>query len=97
MNLKGIIILGFSENSKAYIDTQFPSNICEFLKVTPQVLLNLTEEHMKRKMEPNFLNMIITEDVSVASFYTGFSFRHYVGKPDFSVTVFLSDDDILIS
>jgi FtsZ-binding cell division protein ZapB len=33
--------------------------------------------------------------VSVASFYSGFSFKHYVGRPDYAVTIFLSDDDVL--
>jgi chromosome segregation protein len=93
--LKGIIILGFKKGFKPFIDTQFPSNICEFLGVTPKILQILSDEHMKRKMEPNFLNMQIKEDVNVASFYTGFTFRHYVGKPDFAITVFISDDDII--
>ncbi|MFX0059246.1 MAG: hypothetical protein ACFE85_00055 [Candidatus Hodarchaeota archaeon] len=91
--MKGIIILGFKKGFEPFIDTQFPSNICEFLAVTPKVLQSLTDEHMKRKMEPNFLDMKIKEDVSVASFYTGFTFRHYVGKPDFAITIFVSDDD----
>jgi len=93
--LKGILILGFKENSEVNIDTQYPVNICEFLKVTPKSLAILNDEHMKLKMEPNFLDVIIKKDVSVASFYTGFSFRHYVGKPNFAITVFLSDDYIL--
>ncbi|MFX1556687.1 MAG: hypothetical protein ACFFC9_05495 [Promethearchaeota archaeon] len=91
--MKGIIILGFKKGFEPYIDTQFPSNICEFLNVTPKDLHRLSDEHMNRKMEPNFLDMQIKENVNVASFYSGFTFRHYVGKPDFAITVFLSDDD----
>lgn len=91
--MKGIIILGFKKGFEPYIDTQFPSNICEFLNVTPKDLHSLSDEHMKRKMEPNFLDMQIKENINVASFYSGFTFRHYVGKPDFAITVFLSDDD----
>jgi len=93
--LKGIIIIGFKKGFEPYIDTQFPSNICEFLGVNPKDLRRLSDEHMKRKMEPNFLDMEIKENISVASFYSGFTFRHYVGKPDFTITVFISDDDII--
>ncbi|MBY9012484.1 MAG: hypothetical protein KGD70_08935 [Candidatus Lokiarchaeota archaeon] len=93
--MKGIIILGFEKYSKTRIDTQFPSNICEFLGVTPETLKGLVEHHMKKKMEPNYVEMMLEDDVSVASFYSGFSFRHYVGNPNFAVSIFLSQDEIL--
>lgn len=93
--LKGIIIVGFEENSETYIDTQFPSNICEFLGVTPNLLKDLIEHHLNKKMEPNYIEMKLNDEISVASFYSGFSFRHYVGKPNFSIIIFLSQDDVL--
>ena len=93
--MKGIIILGFEENSEMYIDTQFPSNICEFLGVTPNLLIDLVEHHLNKKMEPNYIEMKLNDEISVASFYSGFSFRHYVGKPNFAIIIFLSQDDIL--
>jgi DNA repair exonuclease SbcCD ATPase subunit len=93
--VKGIIILGFEKYSKTRIDTQFPTNICEFLGVTPETLKGLVEHHMKKKMEPNYVEMMLEDDVSVASFYSGFSFRHYVGNPNFAVSIFLSQDEIL--
>ncbi|MFX1555089.1 MAG: coiled-coil domain-containing protein, partial [Promethearchaeota archaeon] len=34
-------------------------------------------------------------DLSVASFFTGHSSRHFIGKGDHVITVFLSDEDIL--
>ncbi|NVM16787.1 MAG: hypothetical protein HWN80_03665 [Candidatus Lokiarchaeota archaeon] len=93
--MKGIIILGFEENSEPRIDIQFPSNICEFLGVTPKTLKGLVELHMKKKMEPNYIELTLKDEVSVASFYSGFSFRHYVGNPNFAVCIFLSQDDVL--
>ncbi|MBY8988505.1 MAG: hypothetical protein KGD61_08620, partial [Candidatus Lokiarchaeota archaeon] len=77
------------------IDTQFPSNICEFLGVTPETLKGLVELHMNKKMEPNYIELKLKDEVSVASFYSGFSFRHYVGNPNFAVCIFLSQDDVL--
>jgi hypothetical protein len=91
--LKGIIIIEFNENSEATINTQFPINVMEFLKLSPQLLEDLSDQHMKRKMEPNYLEFSLEEDVNVASFYSGFSFRHYVGTPNFAITVFLSEND----
>jgi hypothetical protein len=93
--VKGIIILGFEENSEPRIDTQFPSNICEFLGVTPETLKSLVELHLNKKMEPNYIELTLEDNVSVVSFYSGFSFRHYVGNPNFAVCIFLSQDDIL--
>ena len=93
--MKGIIIVGFEENSEMYIDTQFPSNICEFLGVTPNLLKDLVEHHLNKKMEPNYIEMKLSDEISVASFYSGFSFRHYVGKPNFAIIIFLSRDDVL--
>ncbi len=93
--MKGIIILGFEKYSKTRIDTQFPSNICEFLGVTPETLKGLVEHHMNKKMEPNYIELTLEDEVSVASFYSGFSFRHYVGNPNFAVCIFLSQDDVL--
>lgn len=93
--LKGIIIVGFEENSETYIDTQFPINICEFLGVNPNLLKDLVEQHLNKKMEPNYVEMKLNGEISVASFYSGFSFRHYVGKPNFAIIIFLSQDDVL--
>ncbi len=94
--MKGIIILEFDENDNLSISTQFPVNICEFLEVTPKVLKPLSDQHLTKKMEPNYLEMKLNDEVIVSSFYTGFSFRHYVGKPNYAIIVFLSEDDFLI-
>lgn len=94
MRLKGITVLGFNSKSEVHIETQFPSNICEFLGITSDVLKGLTKVHMDKKMEPHFAEVLLNIDVNVASFYSGFSFRHYVGKPNFAICVFLSQEDV---
>ena len=94
MRLKGIIVLGFNEKSELHIETQFPSNICEFLGITSEFLKRLVSAHMDKKMEPHFVEVLLDNDVNVASFYSGFSFRHYVGKPNFAICIFLSQEDV---
>ena len=93
--MKGIIIIGFEKYSKTRIDTQFPSNICEFLGVTPETLKGVVEHHMNKKMEPNYVELTLKGEINIASFYSRFSFRHYVGNPNFAVCIFLSQDDVL--
>ncbi len=95
ITLKGIIIIGFNEESKAYIDKQFPSNVAEFLNISQRSLQELSDYHLKKKMEPNYLEVILEGDINVTSFYSGFSFRHYVGTPNFAIVVFLSEDEVL--
>lgn len=94
MSLKGIIVLGFNEKSEIHIETQFPSNICEFLGITSELLKGLAKVHMDKKMEPHFAEVLLNIDINVTSFYSGFSFRHYVGKPNFAICVFLSQEDV---
>ena len=91
--MKGIIIIAFNENLEASIDTQYPSNLMEFLKIGPETLNDLSDYHEKRKMEPNFIQIKLKDEIDVASFYSGFSFRHYVGTPNLAVAIFLSNDD----
>ena len=94
MSLKGITVLGFNEKSEIHIETQFPSNICEFLGITSELLKGLAKVHMDKKMEPHFAEVLLNIDINVTSFYSGFSFRHYVGKPNFAICVFLSQEDV---
>ena len=94
MRLKGITVLGFNEKAEVHIETQFPSNICEFLGITSEILTGLAEIHMDKKMEPHIAEVLLNNDVNVASFYSGFSFRHYVGKPNFAICIFLSQEDV---
>jgi len=92
--LKGITVLGFNEKAEVHIETQFPSNVCEFLGITSEILTGLAEIHMDKKMEPHIAEVLLNNDVNVASFYSGFSFRHYVGKPNFAICIFLSQEDV---
>jgi len=86
--------MGFNKSPGAYVDVQLPEDIVDQLNVTTADMMNIYALHRMRNMEPNYIQMKI-KGVSVASFYSGFSFKHYVGRPDYAITVFLSDNDVL--
>ena len=93
--MRGIVILNLSEGSEPTIDIQYPENICDELQISKSGLLSLFEQHKTVKTGPNYLEMQIKRNVSVASFFTGHSNRSFLGKPEHSITIFLSDDDTL--
>ena len=93
--MKGIVILNLNKKSELAIDIQYPQEICEELNVTESMLETVFDEHKRIRTGPNYLEMQIKRDLSVASFFTGHSSKHFIGKGDHVITVFLSDEDIL--
>ncbi|MFX1419125.1 MAG: hypothetical protein ACFE9N_09425 [Promethearchaeota archaeon] len=93
--MKGIVILNLDKKSELSKDIEYPENVCEELGVTDSMLATVFEEHKKVRTGPNYLEMQIKRDLSVASFFTGHSSRHFIGKGDHVITVFLSDEDML--
>jgi uncharacterized coiled-coil DUF342 family protein len=93
--MKGIVILNLDKKSDLRKDIEYPDNICEELGVTDSMLSTVFEEHKRVRTGPNYLEMQIKRDLSVASFFTGHSSRHFIGKGDHVITVFLSDEDML--
>ncbi|MFX0083067.1 MAG: hypothetical protein ACFE94_15065 [Candidatus Hodarchaeota archaeon] len=93
--MRGIVILNLSEGSEPTVDIQYPENICDDLEISTSGLLSLFEQHKNVKTGPNYLEMQIKRNVSVASFFTGHSNKSFLGKPEHSITIFLSDDDTL--
>jgi len=93
--LKGIVILNLDKKSELSIDAEYPENIVDELRVTDSMLSTVFDEHKSVRTGPNYLEMQIKRDLSVASFFTGHSSKHFIGKGDHVITVFLSDEDIL--
>ncbi|MFX1385707.1 MAG: hypothetical protein ACFE9M_00695 [Promethearchaeota archaeon] len=91
------MILHLNKKSKFSIDIEYPENACEELGVTDSMLSTVFEEHKRVRTGPNYLEMQIKRDLSVASFFTGHSSKHFIGKEDHVITVFLSDEDVLPS
>ncbi|UCC20579.1 MAG: hypothetical protein JSV62_04640 [Promethearchaeota archaeon] len=93
--MKGIVILNLDKKSELSKDIEYPENLCEDLGVSNSMLATVFEEHKRVRSGPNYLEMQIKRDLSVASFFTGHTSRHFIGKGDHVITVFLSEDDIL--
>ncbi|MHA1915666.1 MAG: hypothetical protein ACW986_09040 [Promethearchaeota archaeon] len=93
--MRGIVILNLSKSSDPTVDVQYPENICDELQISTSGLFSLFEQHKNVKTGPNYLEMQIKRNVSVASFFTGHSNRSFLGAPDHAITIFLSDDDAL--
>ncbi|MFX1317219.1 MAG: hypothetical protein ACFE9T_15260 [Promethearchaeota archaeon] len=93
--MKGIVILNLGKKSELTVDAQYPLAVCEELGVTNSMLETVFDEHKRVRTGPNYLEMQIRRDLSVASFFTGHSSKHFIGKGDHVITVFLSDEDIL--
>jgi chromosome segregation ATPase len=89
------VILNLDKKSELVKDIEYPQDICEELDVTDSMLATVFEEHKRVRTGPNYLEMQVKRDLSVASFFTGHSSKHFIGKGDHVITVFLSDEDIL--
>lgn len=93
--MKGIVILKLNKKSELTKDVEYPKNICEEIGVTESMLGTVFEEHKKIRKGPNSLEMQLKRDLIVASFFTGHSSKHFIGKGDHVITVFLSNEDML--
>ena len=89
------MILNLNKKSEPVVDAQYPQTICDDLGVTDSMLETVFDEQKSVRTGPNYLEMQIKRDLSVASFFTGHSSKHFIGKGDHVITVFLSDEDIL--
>lgn len=89
------MILGFNENFEAIIEAQFPNDLSQSFNLKASDLMNIYTLHRMDKNEPNFFQMEIRE-FTVASFFTGFSLKHYVGRPDYAITVFFSNEEMTV-
>jgi len=87
-----MIILEFNENFEARIKTQFPPNFSSSFNLKASDLMNIYTLHRMDKNEPNFFQMEIKE-FSAGSFFTGFSLKHYVGRPNYAITAFFSNEE----
>ncbi|MFW9898554.1 MAG: hypothetical protein ACFFDO_04775 [Candidatus Thorarchaeota archaeon] len=90
--MKGIMILGFDENSEAFIDAQYPDDLFKSLNINMVDLADIHMLHWTNKKEPNFFQ-IEFRDHRVVSFFSGFSPGRYVGLPTYAITVFFETEE----
>ncbi len=90
--MKGIAIIAYTKSPGAFIEREFPSDLSQSLKYEPADVMNLYALIRTKNMFPNFL-YVTNRGIPVAAYYTGFDFRHYIGRPDYIVAVFLDKGD----
>ncbi|MHA1732778.1 MAG: hypothetical protein ACTSU5_12605 [Promethearchaeota archaeon] len=90
--MKGLVIVAFKRTPGAYIDYETPEGFYESTNFVNEDLMNIYGLHRMRRMDPNFLTLTLKKQ-KIASFYSGFNFKHYVGKPGYSVTLFCDEDE----
>ena len=92
--MKGIMIIGFSEEYEAFIDAQYPKNLAKKIKFKDTDIMDLYTLHKMERVEPNFIKTTIKNQM-IASFYTGSNFNLFVGLPDYTVSIVLTEEDII--
>ena len=90
-----MVILKINGFDEPLITSQYPINICEFLKVNAETLSSITSKHLSSKDQPNFIETTLNPEIKVASLYTGSTEMNQVGELDHAIVVFLSEDDTL--
>ena len=88
------MILRFNRSPGAYIAYEYPTRISERLEIETSDLMNIYGIHRMRRTDPNY-NELKIKGIRMASFYTGFTLKDYIGLPDIVVTILLSDEDLI--
>ncbi|HMF32436.1 MAG TPA: hypothetical protein VKK79_13525 [Candidatus Lokiarchaeia archaeon] len=86
--MKGIAVIAYTKSPGAYIDFEYPPEFTSELNFESVDVMNLYALNRRDTMEPSFLGVTI-KGISIAAFYSGFDFRHYIGRPDYIIAVFL--------
>ncbi len=90
--MKGIAVIAYTRSPGAYIEREFPPGLTSSLNFEAADVMNLYALIRMNRMDPNFLTATI-KSISIAAFYSGFDFRHYIGRPDYILAVFLEKDE----
>ncbi len=92
--MKGLCIIGYTKSPGAFIEREYPSDpsISSSLKFEAVDVMNLYALIRTTRMDPNFMTATM-KGISIAAFYSGFDFRHYIGRPDYIIAVFLEKDE----
>ena len=78
-----------------YIDVQYPANLFEELQLKISNIMSLFDQHRINKREPHYMEMKVKKKISMAIFYTGYSYERYVGRPNYEIVIFLSENDVI--
>ena len=86
--MKGITIIAYTKSPGAYIESEYPPKLTASLQFEPADVMNLYALIRGKDMFPKFMIATI-KGILIAAFYSGFDFRHYIGRPDYVVAIFL--------
>ena len=90
--MKGIVILSFHKKPGAFVDREYPKGITKQLSFGDIEQNKVYSLHRMRNMRPNFL-FLKEKNITLASFFSGFDSKHFIGRPNQCVTIFLDKEN----
>mgnify|MGYP005849466883 CR=1 FL=1 len=90
--MKGIVILSFHKKPGAFVDREYPKGISKRLGFNDIEQNKVYSLHRMRNMRPNFL-FLKEKNILLASFFSGFDSKHFIGRPNQCVTIFLDKEN----
>ena len=90
--MKGIFILSFDRKPGAFVDREYPVGITRQLNIDNTEQNKVYSLHRMRNVKPNFL-FLKAKGVQIASFYSGFDFKDYIGRPNQCVSIILEPNE----
>jgi chromosome segregation ATPase len=90
--MKGIFILTFHKKPGAFVDREYPHGITDQLGIDATDQNKVYSLHRMRNTLPNFL-FLKAKNVTIASFFSGFDLKHYIGRPNQCVSVILDNHE----
>ena len=86
------MILSFHKKPGAFVDREFPHGITSQLKIDDTEQNKVYSLHRMRNTKPNFL-FIKAKGVQIASFYSGFDTKQFIGRPNQCVSIILDSKE----
>jgi chromosome segregation ATPase len=90
--MKGIVILSFHKKPGAFVDREYPKGISKRLGFNDTEQNKVYSLHRMRNMRPNYL-FLKEKNILLASFFSGFDSKHFIGRPNQCVTIFLDKEN----
>ena len=90
--MKGIFVLTFHKKPGAFVDREYPKGITQDLGIDETDQNKIYSLHRMRNTRPNYL-FLKAKNITIASFFSGFDLKQYVGRPNQCVSVILDQNE----
>jgi hypothetical protein len=90
--MKGIMVLSFHKKPGAFVDREYPEGISKDSKIDATEQNKIYSLHRMRNTRPNYL-FIKAKGVQIASFYSGFDYKQYIGRPNQCISIILEEGE----